>query len=38
MILLVDFEQILDSRADDSLSASATIDHTDLRGSEPHGQ
>jgi len=39
MILLVGFEQllVLDSRADDSLGASATIDHTDMRGSKPHG-
>ncbi len=28
---------VLDSRADDSLGASATIDHTDMRGLEPHG-
>ena len=39
MFLLVGFEPVLvlDSRADDSLGASATIDHTDIRGSEPHG-
>jgi hypothetical protein len=41
MFLLVGFERVLvfvlDSRADDSLGASATIDHTDIRGSEPHG-
>ena len=38
MIPLVSFEQrVLDSRADDSLRASATIDHSDIRGSEPHG-
>jgi hypothetical protein len=29
MFLLVGFEQVLDSRADDSLGVSATIDHTD---------
>ena len=32
MFLLVGLEQGLDSRADDSLRASATIDHTDMRG------
>jgi hypothetical protein len=37
MFLLVGFEQVLDSRADDTLGANATIDHTDIRGSEPHG-
>ena len=37
MIPLVGFEQVLDSKADDSLRASATIDHTEIRGSEPHG-
>jgi len=37
MIPLVGFEQVLDSRADDSRRASATIDHTDIRGSKPHG-
>jgi len=39
MILLVGFEQVLvlDSRAEDSFGASATIDHTDMRGSKPHG-
>jgi hypothetical protein len=37
MFLLVDFKRVLDSRADDSLGANATIDHTDMRGSEPHG-
>ena len=38
MIPLVSFEQrVLDSRADDSLRVGATIDHTDIRGSEPHG-
>jgi hypothetical protein len=37
MIPLVGFEQVLDSRADDSLRAIATIDHTDIRGSKPHG-
>ena len=37
MILLVGFEPVLDSRADDSLGASATIDHSDMRGLEPHG-
>ena len=37
MFLLVGFEQVLDSRADDSLRASATIDQTDIRGSKPHG-
>ena len=26
-----------DSRADDSPAAYATIDHSDIRGSEPHG-
>lgn len=37
MFPLVSFEQVLflDSRADDSLGASATIDHTDIRGLEP---
>jgi hypothetical protein len=36
--LLVSFEpSVLDSRADDSPEASATIDHSDIRGSEPHG-
>lgn len=34
---LVQFEQVLNSRADDSPVAGATIDHTDIRGSEPHG-
>jgi hypothetical protein len=28
---------ILDRRADDSRGAGATIDHSDIRGSEPHG-
>jgi hypothetical protein len=28
---------ILDSRADGSGGANATIDHSDIRGSEPHG-
>jgi hypothetical protein len=43
MFPLVGFERVwvvalvLDSRADDSLGASATIDHTDIRGSEPQG-
>jgi len=37
MFLRVGFEQVLDSRADDSLRASATIDQTDIRGSKPHG-
>ena len=37
MFLLVGFEQVGDRRADDSPVASATIDHTDIRGSEPHG-
>jgi hypothetical protein len=37
MFLLVSFEQVLDSNADDSPVASATIDHTDMRGSEPQG-
>jgi hypothetical protein len=37
MFLLVGLERVLvlDSRADDSLGASATIDHTDIRGSKP---
>jgi len=37
MIPLVGFERVLvlDSRADGSLGASATIDHTDIRGSKP---
>ena len=37
MFLLVGFERVLDGRADDSRVASATIDHTDMRGSEPQG-
>jgi len=39
MIPLVSFERVLslDSRADDSLGVIATIDHTDIRGSKPHG-
>jgi hypothetical protein len=37
MFPLVGLERVLDSRADDSPVASATIDHTDMRGSEPHG-
>jgi len=36
--LLVSFERFgLDSRADDSGGTGATIDHSDIRGSEPHG-
>jgi hypothetical protein len=35
---LVSFQQLgLDSRADDSGGAGATIDHSDIRGSKPHG-
>jgi hypothetical protein len=35
---LVSFEHFgSDSRADDSGGAGATIDHSDIRGSEPHG-
>ena len=34
---LVSSERLLDSRADDSPGAGATIDHSDIRGSEPHG-
>jgi hypothetical protein len=30
-------EQVLNSRADDSRVASATIDQTDIRGLKPHG-
>jgi len=37
MILLVGFEQVSDSRANDSGGAGATIDHSDIRGSKPHG-
>jgi hypothetical protein len=38
MIPLVGFEQgVGDRRADDSPVASATIDHTDMRGSKPQG-
>jgi hypothetical protein len=36
--LLVSFERFgSDSTADDSPAAKATIDHSDIRGSEPHG-
>jgi hypothetical protein len=37
MFLLVGFEQGGDSRAENSRGASATIDHTDMRGSKPQG-
>jgi len=37
--LLVSLERFsLDSKADDSPAAIATIDHSDIRGSEPHNR